>query len=46
MNSYEEYRKKVERYVDLCDNIGGIDKSLYTKYDVKEDLEIQMDEVF
>ena len=38
MNSYEEYRKKVERYVDLCDNIGGIDKSLYTKYDVKRGL--------
>ena len=38
MNSYEEYRKRVERYVDLCDNIGGIDKSLYTKYDVKRGL--------
>ena len=38
MDSYEEYRKKVERYVDLCDNIGGIDKSLYTKYDVKRGL--------
>ena len=38
MNSYEEYRKKVERYVDLCDNIGGIDKSLYTKFDVKRGL--------
>ncbi|MCR5633235.1 MAG: citrate/2-methylcitrate synthase [Eubacterium sp.] len=38
MNSYEEYRKKVEQYVDLCDNVGGIDKSLYTKYDVKRGL--------
>ena len=38
METFAEFRKMVEKYVEKCDDSGRIDQSLYTKYDVKRGL--------
>ena len=38
MKEFAEFRKLTEKYLDHYDKEGTIDKSLYTKYDVKRGL--------
>lgn len=38
MESFSEFRTLVSRYVEMCDDAGKIDQSLYSKYDVKRGL--------
>lgn len=38
MEFSEDFRKTVDKYVTMCDEMGVIDQSLYPKYDVKRGL--------
>ena len=38
MKDYAEFRKTVDKYVEMCDGSGRIDQSLYEKFDVKRGL--------
>ncbi|MCR5212960.1 MAG: citrate/2-methylcitrate synthase [Eubacterium sp.] len=38
MENFAEFKKTVEKYVDMCDGAGRIDQTLYEKYDVKRGL--------